>query len=120
VVDAFLARVRSKCIPCTTRERKKKKKTTCTDCVFYRALFVMYSALLKNYIPVYSGGRDQEDHGLKPAQQTVHETLSYKTLHKRYSAGGVAQGDGPEFKPQYCKKNETQSTQKPYPCKWTF
>jgi hypothetical protein len=26
-----------------------------------------------------------------------------KTLHKK-RAGGVAQGVGPEFKPQYCKK----------------
>jgi hypothetical protein len=26
-----------------------------------------------------------------------------KTLHKN-RAGGVAQGEGPEFKPQYCKK----------------
>jgi hypothetical protein len=33
----------------------------------------------------------------------VHETLSRKTLHKN-KAGGVAQGEGPEFKPQYHKK----------------
>jgi hypothetical protein len=28
-----------------------------------------------------------------------------KILHKK-RAGGVAQGEGPEFKPQYCKKKK--------------
>jgi hypothetical protein len=37
--------------------------------------------------------------------QIVHETLSQKTPHKN-RAGGVAQGEGPEFKPQYCKKKK--------------
>jgi hypothetical protein len=36
----------------------------------------------------------QEDHSSKP----VYENLSQKR------AGGVAQGEGPEFKPQYQKK----------------
>jgi hypothetical protein len=37
--------------------------------------------------------------------QIVQETLSYKnTSQKR--AGGVAQGVGPEFKPQYCIKKK--------------
>jgi hypothetical protein len=36
--------------------------------------------------------------------QTVGETLSQKILHKNV-AGGVAQGEGPEFKPQYHKSN---------------
>jgi hypothetical protein len=37
--------------------------------------------------------------------QIVHETLSQKKpITKR--AGGVAQGVGPEFKPQYCKKQK--------------
>jgi hypothetical protein len=35
--------------------------------------------------------------------QVVLETSSQKTLHKN-RAGGVAQGEGPEFKPQYHKK----------------
>jgi hypothetical protein len=35
--------------------------------------------------------------------QIVLKTLSQKILHK-IRAGGVAQGEGPEFKPQYCKK----------------
>jgi hypothetical protein len=37
--------------------------------------------------------------------QIVHETLSQKNLHKN-RAGGVAQGEGLEFKPQYHKKNK--------------
>jgi hypothetical protein len=32
------------------------------------------------------------------SRQIVHETLSQKTLHKN-RAGGVAQGEGSEFKP---------------------
>jgi hypothetical protein len=35
--------------------------------------------------------------------QIVHKTLSRKTLHKN-RAGGMAQGEGPEFKPKYCKE----------------
>jgi hypothetical protein len=35
-------------------------------------------------------------------RQIVHGTLSWKTLHKNRT-GGVAQGAGPEFKPQYWK-----------------
>jgi hypothetical protein len=35
----------------------------------------------------------------------VCETLSRKTLHKN-RAGRVAQGEGPEFKPQYCQKKK--------------
>jgi hypothetical protein len=34
--------------------------------------------------------------------QIVCETLSQKTLHKN-GAGGVGQGESPEFKPQYRK-----------------
>jgi hypothetical protein len=33
------------------------------------------------------------------SRQIVHEILSQKTLHKN-RAGGVAQGEGPEFKSQ--------------------
>jgi hypothetical protein len=36
-------------------------------------------------------------------RELVRETLSRKTLHKN-RAGGVAQGEGTEFKPQYCKQ----------------
>jgi hypothetical protein len=50
----------------------------------------------------YSGGRDQEDHGLKPAQAN-----NQKPSQKRN--GGVSQGIGLEFKPQYRKKKKRRS-----------
>jgi hypothetical protein len=37
-------------------------------------------------------------------EQTVHKTLSWNTIHKN-RPGGVAQGEVPEFKPQYWKIN---------------
>jgi hypothetical protein len=40
---------------------------------------------------------------LKPLGQIVHKTLSGKKTHHKKGAGGMAQGVGPEFKPQYCK-----------------
>jgi hypothetical protein len=56
------------------------------------------------YSPSYSGGSDQEYHGSKLAKAFFFETLSWKIpLQKR--GGGVAQGEGPEFKPQYYKKD---------------
>jgi hypothetical protein len=38
-------------------------------------------------------------------RKIVHETLSRKNPSQK-GAGGVAQGVGPEFKPQYCKNNK--------------
>jgi hypothetical protein len=38
-------------------------------------------------------------------REVVRETLSWKTLHKN-RAGGMAEGVGPEFKPQYKKKKK--------------
>jgi hypothetical protein len=62
--------------------------------------------------PSYSGGRDQEDNSLKPAQanSSMRPCLEKNPSQKR--AGGVAQGVGPEFKPQYGekKKKRTQSS----------
>jgi hypothetical protein len=40
-------------------------------------------------------------------RQIVPETLSRKTLNKN-RAGGVAQGEGLEFKPQYLKKKKKE------------
>jgi hypothetical protein len=57
--------------------------------------------------PNYSGGRDHEDHSSKPAGQIVRETLSQKHPSQK-RAGGVAQGVGPEFKPQYCRKKRKE------------
>jgi hypothetical protein len=55
--------------------------------------------------PGYSGGRDQEDHGSKTASgDSLHDPISKNASQKR--ADGVAQGVGPEFKPQYHKKKK--------------
>jgi hypothetical protein len=55
--------------------------------------------------PRYSGGRDQDDRGSKPAQaNSSRDSISKKTLTKR--AYGVAQGEGPRVKPQYSKKKK--------------
>jgi hypothetical protein len=39
-------------------------------------------------------------------RQTVYEILAQKKPITENRAGGVAQGEGPEFKPQYCKKKK--------------
>jgi hypothetical protein len=64
----------------------------------------------------YSRGRDQEDHGSKPdwanssrdpiLKITLH-THAHTHTHNR--AGGVAQGEGPEYKSQYQKKKKYNS-----------
>jgi hypothetical protein len=55
--------------------------------------------------PSYSGGRDQQDHDLKPAQKnSSQDPISKNPLQKR--AGGVVQGVSPEFKSQYHKVNK--------------
>jgi hypothetical protein len=54
--------------------------------------------------PSFSGGRNQEDRVLKPAWANCYKTLSKKKSRQR--AGGVAQGVGPEFKPQYHKQKQ--------------
>jgi hypothetical protein len=52
--------------------------------------------------PSYSGGRDQEDHGSKSAWvNSLQDPISKNPSKNR--AGGVVQGEGPQFKPQYCK-----------------
>jgi hypothetical protein len=57
------------------------------------------------YNPSYSGGRNQEDHSSKPGQaNSSQDSISKNTLQKRNGAGGVALGEGPEFKPQYHQK----------------
>jgi hypothetical protein len=55
--------------------------------------------------PSYSRGRDQEDHGSKLAgANSSQDPILQKPFTKR--AGGVVQGEGPEFKPQYHKKKK--------------
>jgi hypothetical protein len=38
--------------------------------------------------------------------------LKKTSLKKKNRAGGVAQGEGPEFKPQYCKKKKKKEKKK--------
>jgi hypothetical protein len=39
-------------------------------------------------------------------RQIVSAILSQKNPSQKNRLGGVAQGEGPEFKPQYCKKKK--------------
>jgi hypothetical protein len=60
----------------------------------------------KKQLPVIPATQEAEIKRIKvqsQPRQIVCEILSRKTLHKN-RAGGVAQGESPEFKPQYCKK----------------
>jgi hypothetical protein len=57
------------------------------------------------YNPSYSGGREQEDLSSKPAKANSPRPYLEKTHHIKRS-GRVAQGVGPEFKPQYHKKKK--------------
>jgi hypothetical protein len=58
-----------------------------------------------------SGGRDQEDHSLKPSEANRSQDPIRKKLSQK-RAGGVAQGEGPEFKPQYCNNNNNNNKEK--------
>jgi hypothetical protein len=61
--------------------------------------------VVHTFNPSYSGGRNQEDLSLKPGQaNNSGDPISKIPITKR--AGGVAQGEGPEFKPQYHKKKK--------------
>jgi hypothetical protein len=62
-----------------------------------------FALVAHTYNTSYSGGRDQENHGSKPAQaNTSRDPILKKKSQKR--DGGLAHCLGPEFKPQYCKK----------------
>jgi hypothetical protein len=55
------------------------------------------------YMLIILATQEAEIRGI--TDQIVLETLSQKTLHKNRT-GGVAQGEGPEFKPQFHKKEK--------------
>jgi hypothetical protein len=58
--------------------------------------------------PSYSGDKDQEDHGSKPAcAKSSQDPISKKNPSQKNRTGRVAQGEGPEFKPQYQKKKKS-------------
>jgi hypothetical protein len=59
--------------------------------------------------PSYSGGRDQEHRSLNPAQANILLDPILKNPITKNWAGGVAQGEGPEFKPQYHQKKKKTS-----------
>jgi hypothetical protein len=67
-----------------------------------------YLPCLEIYLgsPGYSGGRDQEDHGWKPAGTDGSPDPILKKLITKKRAGGVSQGGGPEFKLQYQQKEK--------------
>jgi hypothetical protein len=53
--------------------------------------------------PSYSGGRDEEDHGLKPVwANSLQDPILKKPFTYTHTkrAGGLAQSEGPELKPQ--------------------
>jgi hypothetical protein len=49
------------------------------------------------YNPSYSGCRDQENQGLKPAQAKQFLRPCLKKNHHKKRAGGVSQGESPDF-----------------------
>jgi hypothetical protein len=58
--------------------------------------------------PGYLEGRDQEDCSLKPARaNSLQDPISKIPITKK--TGGVAQGEGLKFKPQYHKKPQTKT-----------
>jgi hypothetical protein len=65
--------------------------------------YISWAPVAHTCNPSYSGGRDQEDCGSKPAQANSLRDLrpNLKKTHHKNRAGGVAQGVGPEFKPPY-------------------
>jgi hypothetical protein len=59
--------------------------------------------------PSYLGGRDLEDVQNQPQANSLGDPILENQTNKQIKksqkrAGGVAQGVGPEFKPQYHKK----------------
>jgi hypothetical protein len=56
--------------------------------------------------PSDSEGRDLENHSSKPTQANSSEIDPISKNPSQKRAEGVAQGEGPEFKPQYHKKRQ--------------
>jgi hypothetical protein len=59
--------------------------------------------------PSYSGSRDPKDHGSKPVWAKYFTKLYLKKKTSQERAGGMAQGVGPEFKPQYPPKKRVRN-----------
>jgi hypothetical protein len=58
--------------------------------------------------PSYSGGRDQEKRSSKPAQANSSWDPYLQKNPSQKRAGGFAQGESPEFKPQDSKKRKKE------------
>jgi hypothetical protein len=72
-------------------------------CIKFKEIQVLVA---QAYNPSYSGGRDQEDYGTKTAYTNNSQDPILKKTHHKKRAGGVAQGIGLEFKPQYSQKKK--------------
>jgi hypothetical protein len=59
--------------------------------------------------PSYSRGREQEDHCSKSAWANSSRNPILKKNLRENRVGGVLQGEGPEFKPSYCKKKKKKN-----------
>jgi hypothetical protein len=69
-----------------------------------------WALVAHTYNPHYSEGRDEEDHGLKPAQANTSQNPVLKNLSQN-KTGRVAQGEGPEFKPSKRRRREEEIIQ---------
>jgi hypothetical protein len=59
--------------------------------------------------PTHPGGRDQENHSLKPVQaNNLQKTISKNLIIKKDWWSGSS-CIGPEFKPQHCKKKKLEA-----------
>jgi hypothetical protein len=65
------------------------------------------------YNPSYSGGRDQEDHGSKPAwaNSSRDPILKKPNTKKGWRSGSSV---GPKFKPQYCPTPKKKTSYRQY------
>jgi hypothetical protein len=80
---------------------------------FYKLNHMAGGSVAHTCNPSYSGGRDQEESGSKPGWTNSSETISISRIPITKRAVRVAQGEGPEFKPQYQgKKNPKKQNQK--------
>jgi hypothetical protein len=68
-----------------------------------RKLRISWTPVTSTCNPSYSGGRDQDDSGLKPAWANSSARPYLEKTPSQERAGGVTQGIDPDFKSQYCK-----------------
>jgi hypothetical protein len=70
--------------PKNKRKKKRNKKLDRDPCVFQSIKdFLGWAPMAHAYKPSYSGGRDQEDHSLKPASGSLRDTITKKKKKKK-------------------------------------